>query len=96
MSDSQLHSISNPDASSFHDRDRNQLRAVIERANAAINDLIDVGAGVRDMHTSVEAGEGNIERTTLDVLHSTFKALDELRVIVRCARDVLADHEVSR
>lgn len=94
---SHIHAVSaNPDAASFHDRDRNELRAILTRASNAIDTLIDVGSSIRELHVIAEASDDNDGRLhTVDALTSTFAALDDIRTIVRLARSVLADHEVA-
>lgn len=96
-SSSHIHAVdANPDAASFHDRDRNELRAIITRASAAIDTLIDVGSSIRELHVIAESGDEPDGRLhTVDALTSTFSALDDIRTIVRLARSVLADHEVA-
>lgn len=86
----------NPDASSFHDRDRNELRIILARATTAIDALIDVGSSIRELHVIAESGDENDGRLhSVDALISTFSALDEIRSIAAIARRVLADHEVA-
>jgi hypothetical protein len=97
-SSSHIHAVSsNPDAASFHDRDRNELRSILARATTAIDTLIDVGSSIRELHVIAESGDDSITMhlPALNALQAAFAALDDVRSIARIARDVLADHEVA-
>ncbi|MFO0658887.1 MAG: hypothetical protein U0165_03500 [Polyangiaceae bacterium] len=89
----------NPDATSFHDRDRNELRRIIARASAALDAMVEVGDSLRELHVINESsqldGSSDGRARAVDALFSTFSAIAEIRAISHIAGDILADHEVK-